>query len=205
MRPYSGITGSPPKTRLNTPSTVAILDGINFIPQKNESDFISRGSFHSHDMVQMSEMIQLLSNENKALRRKLFLNGINLPEDSRKAMGISSNRFLIFQGSQQDGTMFSTLSGTSSPMRSRSARTLASSNPNSRPSTTPRKISRPATRDKPEILQKLDFHDLAPIPDIKRPTTGKTVAFAEDNNIEKVEPIKQRPRTAPVNFPGGRY
>lgn len=190
MRTSSSGTGGTvlnSKSRIGTPSSCS--DGIYFIPPATEPDFIARGSFRAPDMVQMSEMIQLLSNENKALRRKLFLNGINLPEDSRKAMSISPSRFLNSQGSQQYATMFTALSGTSSPMRSRSARTLGPSNPNSRPGTTPKQIERP---DK--------FQKLPEIPDyseIKRPTTGKTVAFAEDT-VKKIYPMKERPRTAPT-------
>jgi hypothetical protein len=180
LRPTSNATSSAPKSRLSTPIT---SESINFQPTAAEPEFLSR-SHASSETIQIAEMIQVLSNENKSLRRKLFLNGINLPEDSRKAMSYGPNRFLISQGSQE-ATLFSSLSGTSSPIRSRSARTIASSNNNSRPGTTPRA----------KVFHKLDLPEISTVPDYKRATSGKTVMFAEDKGFAQDEDARPRPRT----------
>lgn len=128
----------------------------------------------------MNETITILSKENKSLRRKLFLNGLELPEDSRKALSHSPSRYLVSQGSQQEGTLFS-YSTDATPK-------------SSRPQTV---SSRPMTRE--SVVKGASLRG-SRLPSIPSPST-KSVAFAEGAiNLQSsliVGDYQNRPQTAP--------
>lgn len=128
------------------------------------------------DQIKLTEQLGFLSNENKALRKKLFLNGLKLPEESKKALSIpvSQSRKLASRESQFEGTLFS---GSSTPLRAKSAM---------------RTYSRPGTNER-RLEVKCATTEIS-LPELSR---GRSVKFfdglPEMNSIKSV-----RPKTAGI-------